>query len=71
MLRVPHGAGLHLLRGQEHALEGPDPGALLDPLRRADAVGQAGHGAAYFRVRFKRQETVASNWEHITSGTSG
>ena len=26
---------------------------------------------AYFRVRFKRQETVASNWEHITSGTSG
>lgn len=45
MLRVPHGPGLHLLRGQEHALEGPDPGALLDPLCRADAVGQAGHGA--------------------------
>lgn len=26
---------------------------------------------AYFRVRFKRQETETSNWEHITSGTSG
>lgn len=45
MLRVSHGAGLHLLWGQEYALEGPNPGALLDPLRRANAVGQAGHGA--------------------------
>lgn len=44
-MRVPHGPGLHLLRGQEHALEGPDPGALLDPLCRADAVGRARHGA--------------------------
>lgn len=39
VLRVPHGAGLHFLRGQEHALEGPNPGALLDPLRSTDAIG--------------------------------
>lgn len=43
MLCVPHGACLHLLWGQKHALERSNPGALLDPLRRADAVGQAGH----------------------------
>lgn len=45
MLRIPYGAGLHFLRGQEDTLEGPDPGALLDPLCCTDAVGQARHGA--------------------------
>lgn len=45
MLRLPHCSGLHLLWGQDDALEGPNPGALLDPLCRTDAVGQSGHGA--------------------------
>lgn len=68
MLRVSHGAGLHLLRGQEYALEGPDPGALLDPLRRADAVGQAGHGAGA-QAHLARQ--VPQPLGHLRRGRGG
>lgn len=45
VLSVPDGSRLDLLWQQQDALEGPDPGALLDALRSADAVGQARHGA--------------------------
>lgn len=45
MLSVPDGTCLDLLWQEQDSLEGPNPGALLDPLCGTDAVGQAGHGA--------------------------
>lgn len=45
MLSVPDGTCLNLLWQEQDSLEGPNPGALLDPLCRTDAVGQAGHRA--------------------------
>lgn len=45
VLSVPDGTCLNLLWQEQDSLEGPDPGALLDALCRADAVGQARHGA--------------------------
>lgn len=45
MLSVPDGSGLNLLWQEQDSLEGPNPGALLDPLCRTNAVGQARHCA--------------------------
>lgn len=45
MLSVPDGTCLNLLWQEQDSLEGPDPGALLDPLCRTDAIGQARHRA--------------------------
>lgn len=45
MLSVPDGTCLNLLWQEQDSLEGPNPGALLDPLCRTDAIGQARHCA--------------------------
>lgn len=73
MLSVPDGSRLDLLRQEQDSLEGPDPGALLDPLRCTDAVGQAGHcaGAQAHLPRQVPQPLGDLGWRSRRRSTAG
>lgn len=73
MLSVPDGSRLDLLRQEQDSLEGPDPGALLDPLRCTDAVGQAGHraGAKAHLPRQVPQPLGDLGWRSRCRSTAG